>query len=89
MSDEAITLELLGARMMGLTAACGICSSVLALLRRGSWRSNDGSARWRIVFPGSKRRMDAIEDRMGRLEDRIGRVLSLVVRIAERQGVQE
>ena len=33
--------------------------------------------------------MDAIEERMGRLEDRMGRLLSLVVRIAERQGGHE
>jgi hypothetical protein len=33
--------------------------------------------------------MDAIEERMGRLEDRMGRLLSLVVRIAERQGIRE
>jgi hypothetical protein len=33
--------------------------------------------------------MDAIEERMGRLDDRMGRMLSLIVRIAERQGVRE
>src|SRR5262249_53435369 len=88
-SDETVTLELLGARLMALTV------DVRDLQQRvGTMETRFSALERRFSalenrFSGLEARMDAIEERMGRLEDRMGRLLSLVVRIAERQGVQE
>ncbi len=75
MSDETITLELLGARLLGLTA------DVRDLQQR---------------FDGLEARLGALEGRFGAIErrfavqeERMSRMLSLIVRIAERQGVQQ
>jgi hypothetical protein len=82
MSDEAVTRELLGARLMALIA------EVRDLQQR---------------FDGLEARLDGLEARIGALEGRFGamerrfavqeermsRMLSLIVRIAERQGVRE
>jgi hypothetical protein len=74
MSGETITLELVGARLMALTA------EVRDLQQR---------------FDGLEARLGAIEGRFGAMErrfavqeERMSRMLSLIVRIAERQGVQ-
>ncbi len=80
MSDEEITLELLGARVMALTADVrdlqnrftGVELRLSALEQR---------------FSGLEQRFSAMEGRIAVLEDRVGRVLALVVRIAERQGI--
>jgi hypothetical protein len=75
MSEETITLELVGARLMALTA------DVRDLQQR---------------FDGLEARLGAIEGRFGAMErrfavqeERMSRMLSLIVRIAERQGVQQ
>ena len=75
MSDETVTLELLGARLMGLTA------QVRDMQQR---------------FDGLEARLGALESRFGAMErrfavqeERMSRMLSLIVRIAERQGVRE
>jgi hypothetical protein len=75
MSDETVTLELLGARLMGLTA------EVRDMQQR---------------FDGLEARLGALESRFGAMErrfavqeERMSRMLSLIVRIAERQGVRE
>ena len=74
MSEETITLELLGARLMAVTA------DVRDL---------------QPLFVGLEARLGAIESRFGAMErrfavqeERMSRMLSLIVRIAERQGVQ-
>lgn len=75
MSEETITLELVGARLMALTA------DVRDLQKR---------------FDGLEARLGALEGRFGAMErrfavqeERMSRMLSLIVRIAERQGVRE
>jgi len=75
MSDETVTLELLGERLMGLTA------EVRDMQQR---------------FDGLEARLGALESRFGAMErrfavqeERMSRMLSLIVRIAERQGVRE
>ena len=75
MSDQTVTLELLGARLMGLTG------EVRDMQQR---------------FDGLEARLGALEGRFGAMErryavqeERMSRMLSLIVRIAERQGVQE
>jgi hypothetical protein len=75
MSDDVVTLELLGSRLMGLTA------DVRDLQQR---------------FDGLEARLGALEGRFGAIErrfavqeERMSRMLSLIVRIAERQGVRE
>jgi hypothetical protein len=75
MSDQTVTLELLGARLMGLTG------EVRDMQQR---------------FDGLEARLGALESRFGAMErryavqeERMSRMLSLIVRIAERQGVQE
>jgi hypothetical protein len=73
MSEERITLELVGARLMALTA------DVRDLQQR---------------FDGVETRLGALEARFGAMErrfavqeERMSRMLSLIVRIAERQGL--
>jgi hypothetical protein len=75
MTGETITLELLGSRLMALTA------DVRDLQQR---------------FDGLEARLGALEGRFGAIErrfavqeERMSRMLSLIVRIAERQGVRE
>ena len=75
MSKETITLELVGARLMTLTA------DVRGLQQR---------------FDGFEARLGALEGRFGAMErrfavqeERMSRMMSLIVRIAERQGVRE
>ena len=75
MGEQTITLELLGARLMALTA------EVRDLQQR---------------FDGLVARLGALEARFGAIErrfavqeERMSRMLSLVVRIAERQGIGE
>ena len=75
MNEETITLELVGARLMALTA------DVRDLQQR---------------FDGLEARLGALEGRFGAMErgfavqeERMSRMLSLIVRIAERQGVRE
>ena len=75
MNEETITLELVGARLMALTA------DVRDLQQR---------------FDGLEARLGALEGRFGAMErrfavqeERMSRMLSLIVRIAERQGLRE
>jgi hypothetical protein len=75
MSEEKITLELVGARLTSLTA------NVRDLQQR---------------FDGVETRLGALEARFGAVErcfavqeERMSRMLALIVRIAERQGLQE
>ncbi|MGH7053060.1 MAG: hypothetical protein ACREFK_04270 [Stellaceae bacterium] len=75
MSEETVALELVGARLMALTA------DVRDLQQR---------------FDGLEARLGALEGRFGAMErryavqeERMSRMLSLIVRIAERQGVRE
>ncbi|HEU0218094.1 MAG TPA: hypothetical protein VFQ90_15655 [Stellaceae bacterium] len=73
MSEERITLDLLGARLMALTAE----------VRDLQQRFDGLDAR----LSGLEGRFGAIERRFGVQEERMSRMLSLIVRIAERQGV--
>jgi hypothetical protein len=82
MSDGNVTLELLGTRLMSLTA------DVRDLQQRftGLEARFDGlEAR----FDGLERRFAAMERRYTVQEDRMSRMLQLIVRIAERQGISE
>ena len=89
MSGETITLELLGSRLLALTAD----------VRDLQQRFDGPGAR----FGGLEARFAAMESRLGGLEnrfaamerrfavqeERMSRMLSPIVRIAERQGVRE
>ena len=80
MSEERITLELLGARLMALTA------DVRDLQQRfAGMEVRLGALETR--FGAMEQRFSAMEGRLAILEDRVGRVLALIVRIAERQGI--
>ena len=71
MNEETITLELVGARLMALTA------DVRDIQQR---------------FDGLEARLGALEGRFGAMERRFAvheERMSLIVRIAERQGVRE
>ena len=89
MSDETVTLELLGARLLGLTA------DVRDLQQRfdGLEARFDGvEARFAAMesrLGGLEGRFGAMERRFAVQEERMSRMPSLIVRIAERQGVQE
>jgi len=81
-SDENITLDLVGARLFTLTGE----------LRDLQQRFSGLEAR----FDGFEVRLSAIEGRFSAMErryavqeERMSRMLSLIVRIAERQGVRE
>ena len=86
MSDETITLDLLGSRLMALTAEVrdlqqrftGLEASFSGLEARF-----DGFV---VAFDG---RISALERRYAVQEERQTRMLSLLVRIAERQGIRE
>lgn len=75
MSDETITLELLGARLLALTA------DVRDLQQRVGGLE--------LRFGAIEGRFAAMEGRFGVQEERMSRMLQLIVRIAERQGVRE
>jgi len=78
-SGETITLELVGARLLALTA------DVRDLPQRfAGMEVRLGALETR--FSSTKARMGALEGRFGVLEERITRLIALVVRIAERQG---
>ena len=75
MSEETITLELVGARLMALTA------DVRDLQQRF-----DGLEARLGALEG---RFGAMERRFAVQEERMSRMLPLIVRIAERQGLRE
>lgn len=75
MSDETITLELVGARLMALTA------DVRDLQQRF-----DGVE---TRLGALEARFSAMERRYAVQEERMSRTLALLVRIAERQGLHE
>jgi len=75
MSEERVTLDLLGARLMALTA------DVRDLRQRVSGIE--------IRLGAIEARFSALEGRFGVQEDRMSRMLSLIVRIAERTGAPQ
>jgi hypothetical protein len=75
MSEGTITLELLGARLIALTAE----------VRDVQQRFDGLEARLGAL----EARFGAIERRFAVQEDRMSRMLALIVRIAERQGIRE
>ena len=79
-TDDTVTLDLVGARLLALTAECAICNSALPEWRRASARSKHAlPQRW-------KARFTSFEGRFAVQEERMTRLLALVVRIAERVG---
>ncbi|MBV8120934.1 MAG: hypothetical protein JO081_13480 [Alphaproteobacteria bacterium] len=82
MSDEAVTLELLGARLLGLTA------DVRDLQQRFAGMEAR-LATLETRFSALEARFTGMEARMAVLEERMSRMLSLIVRIAKQQGVRE
>jgi hypothetical protein len=86
MSDENVTLDLVGSRLMALTAEVRDLQQRFTGLEArfaGLEARFDGFV---IAFDG---RVSALERRFAVQEERMSRMLSLVVRIAERQGVRE
>jgi hypothetical protein len=77
--EEGITLELVGARLLALTA------DVRDLQQRfAGMEVRLGALETR--FSSMEARMGALEGRFGVLEERMTRLIALAVRIAERQG---
>jgi uncharacterized coiled-coil protein SlyX len=72
MSEERVTLELLGARVLALTAD----------MRDVRLRLSSLESRFTVM----ENRMTGLENRMSVLEERISGVLAVVVNIAERLG---
>jgi hypothetical protein len=75
MSEETITLELVGARLLALTAEV-----------RDLQQRFDGLEARLGALEG---RFAAMERRYAVQEERMSRMLALIVRIAEQQGVRE
>jgi len=86
MSDQTITLELLGARLLGLTADVRDLQQRFAgmEMRLGSLETRFSGLETR--FSGMEARMSGLEGRFGVLEERMTRLIALVVRVAERIG---
>lgn len=78
-SGEAVTLELVGSRLLALTADFRDLQQRFAGMevRLGALETR---------FSSMEARMGALEGRFGVLEERMTRLIALVVRIAERQG---
>lgn len=77
MSEERVTLELLGARTLALTAD----------MRDVKLRLTSLESRFTVMenrIGGLEIRIGGLENRIGALEERIGGLIALVVRIAER-----
>jgi hypothetical protein len=73
MSEEKISLELLGARVASLTDQVHDLKLEVADLK--------------IRFTALEARFSAFEQRFSVQEDRMSRMLAILVRLAERQGV--
>ena len=86
MSDERITLEFVGARLLGLTADVRELQQRFSGMeaRLGALETRFSGLEMR--FAGMEARFEGMERRMAVLEERITHLISLVVRIAERQG---
>jgi hypothetical protein len=78
-SDDTSTLELLGARLLTLTADVRDLQ-----LRFGGMETRLGAIEAR--FSALEARFTSFEGRFGVQEERMSRLLALVVRIAERVG---
>jgi len=75
--EERISLELLGARVVALTADVRDLQ-----VRFGALEQRFGALEQR--FSVVETRLGAIEHRLGALEERMTRMLALLVRVAER-----
>jgi hypothetical protein len=84
MSDEKISLEWLGTRVMTLTAEVRDLRLRFDGLERrfGALESRFTAVEARIG--GMETRLSAIENRVGGVEDRMSALLAVMVRIAER-----
>jgi hypothetical protein len=76
-SDERVSLELLGSRVLTMTAELRDLQ-----LRVGALESRFGALESR--FGALESRFGALESRFGALEERMAAMLSLLVRVAER-----
>ncbi len=79
MSDEKISLELLGSRMLTMTAELRDLQ-----LRFGALEQRLSALEHRIS--ALEHRISAIESRFGAQEERMTAMLALLVRVAERVG---
>ena len=79
MGDEKISLELLGSRMLTMTAELRDLQ-----LRFGALEQRLGALEQR--FSALEHRIGAIESRFGAQEERMTAMLALLVRVAERIG---
>jgi hypothetical protein len=77
--DEKISLELLGSRMLAMTAELRDLQ-----LRFGAIEQRLGALEQR--FSALEQRIGAIESRFGAQEERMTAMLALLVRVAERIG---
>lgn len=84
--DTTVTLDLVGARLLALTTDVRDLQQRFAgmELRLGALETRFSGLETR--FSGMEARMTALEGRFGVIEERMTRLISLVVRIAERQG---
>lgn len=73
MSEEKISLELLGARVATLTDRINDLELDVRDLK--------------IRFTSLEQRFSALEQRFGTQEERMSRMLAILVRLAERQGL--
>ena len=74
MSEDRISLELLGARVATLTDRINDLELDVRDLK--------------IRFTSLEQRFSALEQRFGVQEERMSRMLAILVRLAERQGLQ-
>ena len=86
MGDEKISLELLGSRMLTMTAELRDLQLRFGALeqRLGALEQRLGALEQR--FSAVEQRIGAIESRFGAQEERMTAMLALLVRVAERIG---
>lgn len=86
-AKENITLELLGAWLLALTAGVRDLQQRFAGMEQRFAGMETRLTALETRFCSMEARMGSLEGRFGVLEDRMTRLIALVVRMAERQGI--
>ena len=86
-SKETITLELVGARLLALTADARDLQQRFAGMEQRFAGMETRLTALETRFSSMEARMGSLEGRFGVLEERMTRLIAPVVRMAERQGI--
>ena len=84
---QAVTLELVGARLLALTADVRDLQRRFAGMEQRFAGMETRLTALETRFSSMEARMGSLEGRFGVLEERMTRLIALAVRMAERQGI--